>query len=231
MQPDATTAGYLAFIAFLAGSGIGAGAQAHKLYSRTQAWRRGILDRDRICDGLQPTRELWSFAAFLFFAFSALTRSYVDAVLLFSRLPVVLLSTVILWFLQLHGLPQARLFFAVALLADVLLGLLMAFSMSGHDASFLAVFVDPGLLLISALLFYGKQRQARRMLQEERSRGVSWLREVGIVVKDVTGLWYSLAVGRELFWISVTHVLSGISSLTICGVKFYLEKRDATRQS
>ena len=85
-----TQAGYVAITCFLVFTGVGACAQVYKLIQRTAAWRRGDLPRTHVCDGLHPVREMWSFSAFLLFALSGLTRTYLDYFLLFSRLPVVI---------------------------------------------------------------------------------------------------------------------------------------------
>lgn len=190
----------------------------------------GGLPRDQICDGLHPVREMWSFSAFLLFAFSGLTRSYIDYFLLLSRFPVVLMSTVILWFLQYHGTRGAKKFFAAAVAGDILFFCLIAAVLAGarFDATVVPVIIDAALSVIGVLLFYGKQLQALKMYRERRTAAVSWMRELGLVVKDATGFWYSSGVGRELLWVSVTHVLSFVSSSTICAVKYYVERRQAT---
>lgn len=226
MASHPTIAGYIAVICFLLFTGIGACAQVYKLGQRTRAWRRAALERDRICDGLHPVREMWSFSAFLLFALSGLTRSYVDYFLLLSRLPVVILSTVIIWFLYYHGKKGAGKFFILAVVGDIALIALIVSAFFGYRpaSTGIPLIVDGGLSVVGVLLFYGKQLQAVTMYRVQRSQAVSWLRESGLVIKDITGLWYALGVGSELFWVSITHMLSAVSSITICAVKFVVER-------
>ena len=225
-------AGYVATICFLLFTGVGACAQIYKLSRRTILWKGGALDRESICEGLHPVREMWSFSAFLLFALSGLTRSYIDYFLVLSRLPVVLLSTGILWFLATYGGQGSRRYFLASLTGVAILLTMIMFVMFGyrfHDSP-VSWIVDTTLSVVSLLLFYGKQLQAWTMYREKRSHAVSWLRELGLVIKDGTGLWYSLSVGSELRWVSVTHVLSALSSSTICIVKFVVERRTPLRR-
>lgn len=225
--------GYLAAVSFILFTGLGACLQVLKLFRRTQAWKSGELERAHICDGLHPVREMWSYSAFLLFALSGITRSYIDLFLLLSRLPVVLLSTVILWFLQAHGIKGARKFFLLSMLGDIALGCAIAFTIFGTrlHASIASTLVDGALSIVSFLLFYGKQLQAVTMYRQRKSAAVSWARELGLVIKDATGFWYSFSVGPELMWVSVTHVLSGISSASICLSKYLVERRLNVRES
>ena len=218
--------GYIAIASFFIFTGIGACAQVYKLIQRTRALKRGELELDQVCEGLHPVREMWSFSAFLFFALSGLTRTYLDYFLLLSRFPVIILSTVILWFLKHHKLKGADKFFYIALLGNAALISLTVLAISGYSfsQSILPRLIDGTLGVVSLLLFYGKMLQATTMYRNRRSQAVSWLRESGLVVKDLTGLWYSITVGSELFWVSVTHILSALSSFSICLVKFVVER-------
>lgn len=224
--------GLIAVVCFLLFTGVGACAQILKLIRRTRTWSSGVLDRGQICDGLHPVREMWSFSAFLLFALSGLTRSYIDYFLLLSRLPVVLLSSAILWFLQYHGVKGAKKFFLFALCGDVLLLGMSAAAISGqrYDTTFVPLAVDAALSVIGVLLFYGKQLQALAMYRNRRTQAVSWIRESGLLIKDLTGFWYSSSVGRELLWVSVTHCLSFVSSFTICAAKYYVERVSAPKE-
>ena len=65
--------------------------------------------------------------------------------------------------------------------------------------------------------------KARTMLVTSKTQAVSWLREIGLVLKDISGLWYAAGVGHELIWIAVTHALSCISSTMICCAKFWVQ--------
>lgn len=226
MHQDSSLVGVLAVSCFLLFTGVGAVAQVHKLAKRTQAWKKGKLTQESICEGLHPVREMWSFSAFLLFALSGLTRSYIDLFLLISRIPVILLSTVILWFLQRYQGGSARRYYYIAVLADctlLVVMLVVALGSSLNDTIVSSV-VDGALSIVSFLLFYGKLSQAVKMYRFRQSRAVSWLREGGLIVKDTTGLLYSISIGPELFWVSVTHVLSAISSSTICIAKFLVER-------
>lgn len=226
MAPLSDYSGLVAVTSFLLFTGLGALAQVHKLATRTTLWRAGKLHRSHVCDGLHPVREMWSFSAFTLFALSGLTRSYTDTLLLCSRIPVIALSTIILWFLQFHGQPRAKLFFRIALLSDFVLAALLVFSLDTAflpDAS-LSMPVDCGLAIVSVCLFYGKTLQARTMHHTGRTQAVSSLREIGISIKDATGLWYALSIGNELLWVGATHSLSLVSSLSILAAKILVER-------
>lgn len=184
------------------------------------------MRREQVCDGLLPLREIYSYSAFLLFALSGLTRSSVDYFILIPRLPVVVLATIILWFLQFHGTSSAKRFFRLALIGDGILLIMVVTTHLGYrvDHAAIRMVIDSALAAVSLLLFYGKQMQAVTMYREQRSHAVSWLREIGVFLKDVTGLWYTLLVGSELVWLALTHALSIVASVTICGVKFMIER-------
>ena len=84
--------------------------------------------------------------------------------------------------------------------------------------------IDSSPACVSLFLFYGKLKQAKTMFKSQRAQAVSWLRGLGLVVKDVSGLWYTLSVGHELIWLSLTHLLSGVSSSLICAAKWRVER-------
>lgn len=225
MGLDATVSGYIAVSSFLLFTGVGGAAQVVKLAQRTRAWRAGLLERSSVCAGLHPVREIWSFAAFSLFALSGLTRSYLDYFLLGSRLPVILLSTAILWFLSFHGAKGAKAFLRIAVAVDLLIAGMITAAASGYSYAhtLIPLVVDIALGGVSLLLLYGKISQALSMYRERRSHAVSWMRETGLVVKDITGLYYSATVGSELFWVSATHIMSGFSSAMICLAKYRVE--------
>ena len=227
MQNEHEITGYIAAACFLTFTGVGALAQVHKLHTRTRAWRQGALERERITEGLHPVREMWSFSAFFLFALSGLTRSYLDYFLLLSRLPVIGFSTIILWFLFRHAREEAFKYFILAVIADGILIVMLFMALSGFrfDGTYVPRVVDAALSIVAILLFYGKQLQAFSMYRQRRSRAVSWLREGGLVIKDLTGLAYSLNIGSELLWVTVTHSLSAVSSTTICLAKFLVERK------
>ena len=220
-----TSPGFIAALCFLLFTGGGALAQLWKLTVRTRAFREGVLSQDHVCDGLHPVREMWSFSAFTLFALSGLTRSQTDYFLLLSRVPVIALATGILWYLRLHRQHRAATFFFLALVSDVIVLALLLFVLAGKGSTLTAFsgVVDGLLSVVSVCLFYGKTLQARTMFRTERSQAVSYLREFGVSIKDLTGLWYSVSVGSELLWVGVTHVLSFASSMLIAFVKFVLE--------
>lgn len=223
------SAGFIAAATFLLLTGTGAAAQVYKLARRTADFQAGNLPRDRIYEGLLPVREMWSLAAFLLFALSGLTRTYLDVFLVVSRTPVIVLSTVIMWYLYRHGARGAARFFRIAVGADIFLCSVIALRALGFDlsASLLPRLVDGALAVVGVLLLYGKLTQARAMHRERRSRAVSWLREGGLVIKDLTGLWYAWSVGSELLLVGITHAFSVVSSAAICTVKFQVERRPA----
>jgi hypothetical protein len=220
--------GYFAAIAFLVFTGGGSAAQLAKLFGRIKLEKRGALTKEQICEGLHPVRELWSFTAFSLFALSGLTRSYTDYILIGTRIPVIALSTATLAIMSLYQGGRATTFFRWALAADaaVLAVLILVESGVSFDGTMVSLGIDGALSLVSFLLFYGKTKQARTMFQTRKTRAVSWLRELGIVIKDGTGLWYALQVGSELKWIALTHVLSGLSSASICLSKWLVERKN-----
>lgn len=225
--------GFVAAGSFLLFTGVGASAQVLKLYRRTKEWKLGKLERREICDGLLPAREMLSFSAFTLFALSGLTRTYLDYFLFVSRLPVIILSTIVLWFLQFHGERGARKIYFYALGCNLMLLFVIGITFSGSriDHSLIQSLVDGALSVVSISLFFGKQMQAIGMYRYKRSRAVSWFREGGLVIKDLAGLWYSLSIGSELLWVSVTHVLSAVSSFTICVVKYLVERPSPKKTS
>lgn len=224
---------YIAAGCFLLFTGVGTAAQVRKLSLRTRSWRAGELPRSRVCDGLLPLREMYSYSAFLLFALSGLTRSSIDFAILLPRLPVVALATVILWFLRFHGAPSARRFFNIALIGDgILVGMLIAASVGLElNHAVLRMAVDSALAAVCFLVFYSKQLQAFTMYKERRSHAVSWLREIGFIMKDASGLWYTATAGSQLALLTLTHVLSLLASGSICAVKFLTERLDMVSRS
>lgn len=204
-------------------------AQVIKLWRRHQRAVCNELARDAVCDGLRPFREFVSYLAFLFFALSGSTRTYFDLMLVSTRLPVVILSTIVLGFLWRYGLPHARQFslWAVGGIAVLLSTMCLRYLGVSLSNSILTHAVDIGLASISFLLLLGKLSQARHMWRSRRTAAVSWYRELGLVAKDLSGLWYALSVGPELFWIALTHSLSMGSSVAICVVKAVVERTSA----
>ncbi len=221
------TPGILAATTFLLLTGLGSAAQVLKLIERERAWRRGEHTQAEIYSGLLPVREMWSYTAFLLFAFSGLTRTYIDYYLLVSRIPVVVLTTVILFFLARHGAARAQTYLRLALLGNVVFTLCFIVILSGLDpsATGLPLFIDSAVGVVAIFLVYGKLSQAREMYRSGLSAAVSWFREGGLVLKDLTGLYYAYTVGWPLLCIGITHLLSVVSSGTICVVKYLLESR------
>lgn len=219
------TPGILAAATFLLLTGLGSVAQVLKLISRERAWRRGEHSHAEIYSGLLPIREMWSYTAFLLFAFSGLTRTYIDYYLLISRIPAVALTTVILYYLARHGASGARTYFRLALIGDVIFGGCFVLVVNGFDPSQtkLPLLIDSAVGVVAVFLVYGKLSQAREMYRSGLSAAVSWFREGGLVLKDLTGLYYAYTVGWPLLFIGITHLLSVVSSGTICVVKYLLE--------
>lgn len=209
--------GYLAAITFLIFSGTGTAAQVIKTFHREKA------GEPNVCDGLTPTRELFTYGAFLTFSLSAVTRSYTDFYILLSRIPVVALATIILW--QLKKFTGAKNVFYCALIGNTLLVILTICSIAKMPTYKLASIIDVSVVLVSILLFWGKINQARSMWIHKRFAGVSVIRELGTMIKDLFGLYYSFIVGSELFWISVTHAMSFLTSFLILCIKAALEFR------
>lgn len=219
--------GTLAATTFLLLTGLGAVAQVLKLYARERAWCRGELARPDIYSGLLPVRELWSYTAFMLFALSGITRPTIDLYLIVSRLPVVALTTLILFYLARHGAAGARAYLRLALLGDIALVACFAAILRGFEPSttLLPAVVDAAVAFVGVFLVYGKLSQAREMYRTKRSGAVSWFREGGLVLKDLTGLYYAYTVGASLLFIGITHALSLMSSSTICIVKYLLESK------
>lgn len=218
--------GYVAAGCFLVFTGIGTLLQVLKLAARTREQRSQGLEPAGIAEGLQPAREMWGYSAVLLFALSALTRGYIDYFILFSRLPVVVLWTVILWYLHLAQ-PGARKYFVGAIVGNGLLSLLMALVWLGYrfEQTELRTIVDGSLSIVGLFVFWAKSKQAYLMCRDRLSAGVSIGREAGIALKDFTGLLYSTQIGSELLWVTVTHILSMISSTAILIAKQFVERR------
>lgn len=226
-SPSVTSAGFSAAISFLVFAGIGSATQVYKLWSRHRQFKQGLLRSEEVCAGLHPTRELWSYAAFLLFALSGTTRSYFDWFLVVSRTPVVIFSTITLGFLARHSVPSAQRYFIISLCGTLALGAAVIAGLNGSTLSgaVAASSVDATLAAVSLLLFYGKSSQALRMYRSRQAGAVSYTREIGLVCKDLAGLWYALVVGAELTWIGVTHALSAMSSGAIVLAKVRVEAR------
>ncbi len=216
----------LAAVTFLAFTVAGFAAQVLKLFKRHRLAINGALPPEQVCDGLLPFREVVGVVIFLLFALSGATRTYFDLMLVGTRIPVVILSTIILGFLAHYRLPRARAYFTAALCGIVFLGLMITARTSGiYVASALvANATDFALAGVSVFLLIGKISQARHMWRSKRTAAVSWFREIGTIVKDISGLWYALTVGQELFSVALTHSISIISAGAICLVKAVVEK-------
>lgn len=201
-------------------------AQLLKLLQRIAQQQRGELSVEQVFAGIFPLREFLSYVAFLLFALSGLTRSYLDYVLVATRLPVIILASMILALLAKHQGKTALNFYRLSWLGNAGFIAVLGSVLAGVSLyqSFFAQSVDLALSAISFALFYGKSRQAVRMYMQQQSAGVSVLREVGVILKDATGLAYALSVGAELYWVGFTHALSIISSGLIVMVKL-LPKR------
>jgi hypothetical protein len=95
----------------------------------------------------------------------------------------------------------------------------------------LPMLIDKVLAVVSLFLFFSKGAQARQMFLSKRTAAVSWFREIGLVAKDLSGLWYAYSVGSELFWVGFTHVLSALSSGLICCSKLVVERTLSSRKA
>ncbi|MBX7144942.1 MAG: hypothetical protein K1X79_10860 [Oligoflexia bacterium] len=218
---NSNLSGWLAALVFFAFTVSGLLAQARLLLLRERASMTGAITCSEISAGLQPTREFLSFFSFMLFALSALTRSYIDYFLLCTRVPAVLLSAFILVILARHSAGKACIFMRItwALLAlFTCVFVLRIFNLSPLPLH-LAGPVDIVLAGSSFVLFGSKLQQASQMYASGRSAAVSTWRETGIFLKDATGLIYALNIGNELFWVGLTHVLSGLSSTLILSIK------------
>ena len=211
------SAGYLAAITFLLFTGSGYLAQVIKLFRRRRLFLNGRLSHDRVCEGLHPTREIISYCAFLLFALSGVTRSYLDLFLFGSRVPVVLLTVIIIWFLYKFEVARGKIYFYLSVLLTGFLCVLTVCIIYGVQLyqTPIAFLVDNALSVVGCLVFYGKLLQARLINSTKSAGAVSLLREGGLLLKDMTGLWYTITVGRELFWVGLTHALSGVASLIV----------------
>ena len=209
--------GYIAALTFIIFTGSGYFAQVIKLVQRRRSFLQGRLDRAQVCDGLHPTREIISFAAFTLFALSGITRSYLDLFLFGSRVPVVILTLIIIWFLYRFGNAPAKNFFIGAVCGAVISCGLVTAAFCGVQlyATPVAYFVDAAVSVSGFLVFYGKVLQARLIYKANSAGAVSLFRETGLLIKDLSGLWYASTVGAELFWVGLTHSLSGIASLLV----------------
>lgn len=220
------TPGFIAATTFLLVTGCGALAQIAKLRQREREWKDGTIGQEEIYAGLHPLREIWSLTAFLLFALSGLTRSEVDPYLIGSRTPVILLTTIIIALLARHAAPRAERYLVYAVGGNALLWCGFCAVGAGVDLanSPLRLLIDWTLGIVSFILFYAKLDQARLMLRERKSAAVAWAREIGFMVKDLSGLWYAVTVGGSLFFIGFTHTLSLLSAAAICFAKLRLER-------
>ncbi len=219
-------AGYIAAVTFLITSGGGLLAQVVKLLRRRTRWKAGMLPEEDICQGLSATRELWSFTAFSLFAMSGLTRSYIDLFLIGSRVPAIILATTTIWIMSVHSRGSSKRLLRFALCMNGLFLVLSMLVIGGvsFGETITSRGIDTALACVSVLLFYGKSTQAASMVRTEKTQAVSWLREIGLVIKDGSGLWYAISIGPELFWIGLTHALSGVASTSICVAKLWVER-------
>ncbi len=221
--------GYLAAISFLIFSGGGTFAQVLKIKSRERLYNQGEIKKDEICDGLSPTREFFSYAAFLTFALSAVTRSYTDYYILLSRLPVIALASIILWQLKVYrGTGNV---FYLTIFGNIILLVLALSSIFGLSTYKIAPLMDSSVVLVTVFLFFGKISQAKLMWRDKRFSGVSVLRELGTMIKDSFGLLYCYSVGSDLLWIGITHALSfGTSALIILIKSILQHNQDLSRK-
>ncbi len=226
------TPGYIAALTFFLSTVLGLIAQVYKLNQRTTRWRCGELGEADIYAGLLPSREFWSFTAFLLFALSGLTRSYTDYIIIGSRLPALILATLILYSLARHHAPGALRLYRLALCGNFVFASLGVAHVLGIRLDVVAVArtVDYLLGAVSICLLVGKMTQAVTMFRRRRSGGVSLLREAGLVVKDSTGIWYATTIGAELFVVGMTHALSISGSVAIVVVKCLLEYRPLNQE-
>jgi len=219
--------GIFAATSFVLFTGVGYSVQLLKLFQRRKAKIAGALPSELITEGLHPAREMWSFAAFLFFLLSGLTRSYTDFVLITTRIPVLLIATAIMWFLVRERPNETRKFWILTSVGNGLWIAVVILTLCGtvFGNTIFSRFVDVTLGLVTVLLFYGKTSQAFVMYKRRESRAVSWLREVGVVLKDLTGLWYAMSVGAALAVVASTHCLSAVASIAICIAKWSVERK------
>lgn len=215
--------GYLAAISFIIFSGGGTLAQVLKLKSRERLHIAGEIKKEQICDGISPTREFFSYAAFLTFALSAVTRSYTDYYILLSRLPVVALASIILWQVKVYYGASKVFYFTI--FGNIILLVLALSSIFGLSTYKIATLIDSSVVLVTVFLFFGKISQAKLMWRDKRFSGVSVLRELGTMIKDSFGLLYCYSVGSDLLWIGITHALSFGTSLIILIIKWKLIMR------
>lgn len=220
------SSGFVAALTFLITTGIGYFAQVLKLIRRFRKYRAGELTKLEVCQGLHPTREILSFTAFLLFALSGLTRSYLDLFIFGSRMPVIVLSILIIYYLFACGYSRAKFYFFYACLSFFGLSILAVLIATGvrFDQTLFAAGVDATLSAVGFLLFYGKLLQGWHILKLKSAGAVSVFREVGILIKDLSGLWYAFSIGIELFWIGFTHILSAVASFLIIVAVLHVRK-------
>ena len=199
-------------------------AQVRKLFLRQHKAIRGEIPNEDICAGLSQTREVFSFVAFLSFALSGMTRSFFVWMLVLCRAPVVIATSVILWFIaQYEGKSKLAFWFS-------LFGLVLLFGCAGMVLSgvplaggLFAKSIDCLVLVTALPLVYGKTNQAYQMYRTRRVAAVSLFREFGLVLKDLTGFLYAYSVGSELYAVALMHALSFFSSMLISMAKVSVE--------
>jgi len=215
----------LAAISFLLTTVTGYVFQVKKLFLRHRQFNSGLITQEEISEGLTLSREFLSFLAFYMTALSGLSRSYLDWFLVGSRTPVIFLCIVVLYFLSQKN-SRSKFFFLIAcFLATFYLLVLVVFSVYGHIYHApIRYLVDALLIIVILPMFFAKFNQAYQMQKSRMTRGVSIGREIGLIIKDLTGLLYCLQAGSEFYLLAFMHILSGASSFSIFLVKYRVEK-------
>lgn len=214
-SPESVIAG-TAFVLF---SVVGVSIQLHKIWRRiaeqrtTKNWITGYATK-----GLVPSREFMAFMAFYLFFCSGLTRSEMDGMLVFTRLPAVLIQFLIVaslafdrrdaWVRSLLFTCCGLLSFGGYLLVDRLLNL------DGDTIRF-GQWIDLGLVVMLPPFLVVRFKHAWTVWNLTERSVTSALREVGCILKDLTGAWYAYVTSVDLVFVMATHLASLLTSIAI----------------
>lgn len=213
--PESVIAG-TAFVLF---SVVGVSVQLYKIWRRIAAQR---ATKNRIpgyaTKGLVPFREFMAFMAFYLFFCSGLTRSEMDGMLVFTRLPAVLIQFVVVatiafdrrdaWVRSLFVTCCGLLVFGGYIFGNRLFEL-------GGDTTRFGWWMDMGLVAILPPFLFARFKHAWTVWYLTERSVTSALREVGCILKDLTGAWYAYVTSTELIFVMITHLASILTSVAI----------------
>ena len=213
--PESVVAG-TAFVLF---SVLGVATQLWKIWQRVAEQRAtGIRIPGYATKGLVPLREFMAFLFFYLFFCSGLTRTAVDGMLVGTRLPAVIIQfgIVFVMFVDRKTRLAACFFFSSALLLafSVYLSADRYFAVDPHSVVY-GWWIDKSLVVLLLPFLWGRLRHAYTVWNLTERSVSSAFREIGNILKDLTGSWYAFMGSGELLFILIVHIASMASSLAI----------------